>query len=113
MKRALFLLLLTGCRRVETPVATKPDDIILITIDTLRADSVGFAGNTRNAEHDRRHDTGGGGRQNDPEHRLPLGQSKSQARFPHRCRHQAYRFFGRTGHGREHEDTKRDGAGQD
>ena len=48
MKRALVLLFLFGCHRPESPaVATKPDDIILITIDTLRADSVGFAGNTR------------------------------------------------------------------
>jgi len=48
MKRALLLLLLIGChRRENTIAAAKPNDIILITIDTLRADSVGFAGNTR------------------------------------------------------------------
>ena len=48
MKRAtLLLLVLFGCHQAETPKAvSKPDDIILVTIDTLRADSVGFAGNT-------------------------------------------------------------------
>jgi arylsulfatase A-like enzyme/Tfp pilus assembly protein PilF len=41
-------LLLSACSRERARVATpKSDDIILITIDTLRADSVGFAGNTR------------------------------------------------------------------
>src|SRR5438132_611360 len=47
MKRALLLLFLLGCQRAETPAASKAGDIILITIDTMRADSVGFAGNTR------------------------------------------------------------------
>jgi arylsulfatase A-like enzyme/Tfp pilus assembly protein PilF len=48
MRRALFLLALLGCHRPEPRInSAKPDDIILITIDTLRADSVGFAGNTR------------------------------------------------------------------
>jgi len=49
MKRlALVALLVVACAKPETPAppATRPD-IILITIDTLRADSVGFAGNTR------------------------------------------------------------------
>ena len=46
MKRAILLLALLGCR--ESAVITeKPDDVILVTIDTLRADSVGFMGNTR------------------------------------------------------------------
>ena len=47
---ALFLAIaLLSCHRPEKPAAApaKTDDIILITIDTLRADSVGFAGNTR------------------------------------------------------------------
>lgn len=40
-------LLVGACGRERVPVAApKPDDIILITIDTLRADSVGFAGKT-------------------------------------------------------------------
>lgn len=42
-------LLLTACHREPaTPTAASGDkpDIILVTIDTLRADSVGFAGNT-------------------------------------------------------------------
>ena len=51
MKRALVLLLafsFFGCHRAELSApAAKPNDIILITIDTLRADSVGFAGNTK------------------------------------------------------------------
>ena len=47
MTRFLFLALLAGCHPAEKPAAAKPDDIILITIDTVRADSVGFAGNTR------------------------------------------------------------------
>src|SRR5439155_796463 len=42
MKRALLLIFLIGCHRPESPATVaKPDDIILITIDTLRADSVG------------------------------------------------------------------------
>src|SRR5205823_12532047 len=46
--RSLLIIFLIGCHRPENPAAVaKPDDIILITIDTLRADSVGFAGNTR------------------------------------------------------------------
>jgi arylsulfatase A-like enzyme/Flp pilus assembly protein TadD len=49
MKRALLVVVfLVACSRPEAPVApaSRPD-IILVTIDTLRADSVGFAGNTR------------------------------------------------------------------
>lgn len=52
MKRALavaVLLIVAACRRGETPpakAAEKPD-IILVTIDTLRADSVGYAGNSK------------------------------------------------------------------
>ena len=51
MRTRAFLLLLTlslAChpRETTTPGADKPD-IILVTIDTLRADSVGFAGNTK------------------------------------------------------------------
>src|SRR5713101_3077190 len=42
----LLSIVLAGCHK-ESPSHAKPDDIILITIDTLRADSVGFAGNTR------------------------------------------------------------------
>ncbi len=39
---------LAACKpQKETPAAPRANDIILITIDTLRADSVGFAGNTR------------------------------------------------------------------
>ncbi|HEV2720466.1 MAG TPA: sulfatase-like hydrolase/transferase [Thermoanaerobaculia bacterium] len=50
MRLRLLLLLplaLMACHQRETPApsADKPD-IILVTIDTLRADSVGFAGNT-------------------------------------------------------------------
>ena len=41
-----LLLAFLGCHK-ESPTVAKPTDIILITIDTLRADSVGFAGNTR------------------------------------------------------------------
>src|SRR5438105_11799495 len=47
MKRALLLLFLLGCQRAETPAASKAGDVILVTIDPLRADSVGFMGNTR------------------------------------------------------------------
>jgi len=49
-RAAILVLALTllSCHRPEKlAVSTRPDDIILITIDTLRADSVGFAGNTR------------------------------------------------------------------
>jgi arylsulfatase A-like enzyme len=42
----VLALALLGCHKAPVAVQ-KPDDIILITIDTLRADSVGFAGNTR------------------------------------------------------------------
>jgi arylsulfatase A-like enzyme/Flp pilus assembly protein TadD len=49
----IAMLTLAACNRAEHPAAAavapsgdRPD-IILITIDTLRADSVGFAGNTR------------------------------------------------------------------
>ena len=47
MKRAIALLALLGCHRPETVVNQKPEDVILVTIDTLRADSVGFMGNAR------------------------------------------------------------------
>ncbi|HEX9491841.1 MAG TPA: sulfatase, partial [Thermoanaerobaculia bacterium] len=50
MRKILLIaaLLLSACSRERARVTTsKSDDIILITIDTLRADSVGFAGNTR------------------------------------------------------------------
>lgn len=43
MKRAYLLIFLLACQRHERAAA--PADIILITIDTLRADSVGYAGN--------------------------------------------------------------------
>ncbi|MCU1231970.1 MAG: hypothetical protein JWO97_4854 [Acidobacteria bacterium] len=51
MRRGLLLVvaLLAACAKPEAPApppAARPD-IILVTIDTLRADSVGFAGNTR------------------------------------------------------------------
>ena len=38
---------LLSCSKPQVATPAKPDDIILITIDTLRADSLGFAGNTR------------------------------------------------------------------
>src|SRR6266540_7055210 len=41
------MLLLTCGRETVRVSASKPDDIILVTIDTLRADSIGFAGNSR------------------------------------------------------------------
>ena len=44
---ALIAIALFACHREVAAVATKPDDIILVTIDTLRADSVGYAGNAR------------------------------------------------------------------
>src|SRR5881628_1525508 len=52
MRRATLLLLaaaLFACHRPESAVAPSGDkpDIILVTIDTLRADSVGFAGNAK------------------------------------------------------------------
>ena len=43
------LLLVAGCRReqLSNPATQQPPrDVLLITIDTLRADSVGYAGNT-------------------------------------------------------------------
>jgi arylsulfatase A-like enzyme/Flp pilus assembly protein TadD len=43
----LTFFALLACHRPESPIASRPDDIILITIDTLRADSLGFAGNTQ------------------------------------------------------------------
>src|SRR5205085_10069825 len=46
-KSALLLLLLISCAKPEVAIPPTRPDIILITIDTLRADSVGFAGNTR------------------------------------------------------------------
>jgi len=42
----LFLVLLAACRHEAVAPPKSPTDIILITIDTLRADAVGFAGNT-------------------------------------------------------------------
>src|ERR1051325_8564913 len=48
MRRALSLLAVcfvaAGCQRTETGAPAQPPDIILVTIDTLRADSVGYAG---------------------------------------------------------------------
>lgn len=41
---ALIALTLVACGRSEPLTRENPPDIILITIDTLRADSVGFAG---------------------------------------------------------------------
>jgi len=49
-RRYLFiaaLLLLASCHREQPAAPPKPRDIILITIDTLRADAPGFAGNAR------------------------------------------------------------------
>ncbi|MDQ6800295.1 MAG: sulfatase-like hydrolase/transferase [Acidobacteriota bacterium] len=43
----LLSLVLLSCHKETAVVADKPAAIILITIDTLRADSLGFAGNTR------------------------------------------------------------------
>ncbi|PYQ51474.1 MAG: hypothetical protein DMF59_07735 [Acidobacteria bacterium] len=46
LRMTIALVALLGCR--ESAVITeKPQDVILVTIDTLRADSVGFMGNTR------------------------------------------------------------------
>jgi Sulfatase len=48
-QRVFFIvavLLLTCSKETVRVSAPKSDDIILITIDTLRADSVGFAGNS-------------------------------------------------------------------
>jgi arylsulfatase A-like enzyme/Tfp pilus assembly protein PilF len=44
-----FLLsaLFVACRGEKAPPSVRPPDVILVTIDTLRADSVGFAGNPR------------------------------------------------------------------
>jgi arylsulfatase A-like enzyme/Tfp pilus assembly protein PilF len=47
LRMTLLLLALLGCHGERPAPTTRPDDVILITIDTLRADSVGFAGNTR------------------------------------------------------------------
>lgn len=49
MKRLLVLLLLVACTRTETPAPSvaATSDVILVTIDTLRADSTGFGGNAR------------------------------------------------------------------
>jgi arylsulfatase A-like enzyme/Flp pilus assembly protein TadD len=46
---ALTVLLLLGCPSRDTPLATTAPagDIILVTIDTWRADAAGFAGNVR------------------------------------------------------------------
>lgn len=42
------LLLVAGCHREQpSNPATQQPDVVLITIDTLRADSVGYAGNTK------------------------------------------------------------------
>ena len=49
-KLAALLMLLAACNGRETPTATNDapaGDIILVTIDTWRADAAGFAGNTR------------------------------------------------------------------
>jgi tetratricopeptide (TPR) repeat protein len=50
MKKVLALLLLIACGTKETPEAATPiappGDIILVTIDTWRADAAGFAGST-------------------------------------------------------------------
>ncbi|HUR83096.1 MAG TPA: sulfatase-like hydrolase/transferase [Thermoanaerobaculia bacterium] len=44
----MAICMLVACKpRNETPAAPRANDIILITIDTLRADSVGFGGSTR------------------------------------------------------------------
>ena len=50
----LLVLLAAACRRPGAPSAPSaagkvPRDVVLITIDTLRADAVGFEGNTRGA----------------------------------------------------------------
>ena len=47
--RALLLLpfIFVACHRPESAAPADKPDIILVTIDTLRADSVGFAGNTK------------------------------------------------------------------
>lgn len=51
MVAALLVAMFAGCEAREGRLAASPGvdhpDVILITIDTLRADSVGFAGNTR------------------------------------------------------------------
>jgi arylsulfatase A-like enzyme/Tfp pilus assembly protein PilF len=49
LKRTLVVLAiaLAACHRERPRVTTNQFDIILVTIDTLRADSVGFAGNAR------------------------------------------------------------------
>ena len=45
---AVVFLLVLACREKTAPTTSAPaPDIILVTIDTLRADSVGYAGNTR------------------------------------------------------------------
>src|SRR6185295_588944 len=48
---ALLTALLAGCRSGSESTGAGPThagaDVVLITIDTLRADAVGFAGNTR------------------------------------------------------------------
>src|SRR5262249_49601062 len=44
---ALLLLALLACHREAPRIAAQKPDIILVTIDTLRADSLGFAGNAR------------------------------------------------------------------
>jgi arylsulfatase A-like enzyme/Flp pilus assembly protein TadD len=44
---AALLALIASCKPAETPVAAAPPgDIILVTIDTWRADAAGFAGNS-------------------------------------------------------------------
>ena len=43
----LTLLIATACSRERATTKEAPQDIILITVDTLRADSLGYAGNTR------------------------------------------------------------------
>ncbi len=45
LRPALGALLFLACGGRETPVERAPSDIILVTIDTWRADAAGFAGN--------------------------------------------------------------------
>ena len=47
MKKLLLVLLLIGCSREAATPAAATGDIILVTIDTWRADSAGFAGHPR------------------------------------------------------------------
>ncbi|HET9793062.1 MAG TPA: sulfatase-like hydrolase/transferase [Thermoanaerobaculia bacterium] len=50
MKKVAFLVLaaaLGGCRRPAAPVSGSVRDVVLVTIDTLRADAPGYAGDAR------------------------------------------------------------------